>query len=106
MSVSHGMEDLADRDIERALIALKKGAQLLKYGRKGNPKIYLLRLSDAVFQRNLHTEKEKLALSITHNNGRQSLDLICKDKVDAEIWTEGLKTLMIDSISTSWAFKN
>ncbi|XP_073275101.1 PH, RCC1 and FYVE domains-containing protein 1-like isoform X1 [Primulina huaijiensis] len=118
------MEDLADRDIERALIALKKGAQLLKYGRKGNPKIYPFRLSDdgtsliwisssgerrlklasvsriisgqrtAVFQRNLHIDKENLAFSIIYNDGKQSLDLICKDKVDAEIWTESLETLI------------
>lgn len=29
----------------QALIALKKGAQLLKYGRKGKPKVYPFRLS-------------------------------------------------------------
>ncbi|WVZ15094.1 hypothetical protein V8G54_012660 [Vigna mungo] len=35
----------ANRDIEQALIALKKGAQLLKYGRKGKPKFCPFRLS-------------------------------------------------------------
>lgn len=30
----------------QALIALKKGAQLLKYGRKGKPKFYQFRLSN------------------------------------------------------------
>lgn len=30
----------------QALIALKKGAQLLKYGRKGKPKFYPFRLSN------------------------------------------------------------
>nr|GEZ47150.1 PH, RCC1 and FYVE domains-containing protein 1-like [Tanacetum cinerariifolium] len=34
-----------DRDIHQALIALKKGAQLLKYGRKGKPKFCPFRLS-------------------------------------------------------------
>lgn len=32
--------------IFQALVALKKGAQLLKYGRKGKPKCYPFRLSN------------------------------------------------------------
>ncbi|KAK8999343.1 hypothetical protein V6N11_070516 [Hibiscus sabdariffa] len=37
----------AQRDIDQALIALKKGAQLLKYGRKGKPKFCPFRLSNS-----------------------------------------------------------
>lgn len=114
----------ADRDIEQALIALKKGAQLLKYGRKGKPKFYPFRLSTdeksliwisssgernlklasvsriipgqrtAVFQRYLRPDKDYLSFSLIYNNGKRSLDLICKDKVEAEIWIAGLKSLI------------
>ncbi|KAH9691652.1 Regulator of chromosome condensation (RCC1) family with FYVE zinc finger domain-containing protein [Citrus sinensis] len=114
----------ADRDIEQALIALKKGAQLLKYGRKGKPKFYPFRLSNdetsliwissggerslklasvskiipgqrtAVFQRYLRPEKDYLSFSLIYNNGKRSLDLICKDKVEAEVWIAGLKALI------------
>ncbi|CAA2964153.1 PH, RCC1 and FYVE domains-containing 1-like isoform X2 [Olea europaea subsp. europaea] len=114
----------ANRDIEQALIGLKKGAQLLKYGRKGKPKFYPFRLSNdetsliwisssgernlklasvsriipgqrtAVFQRYLRPEKDYLSFSLIYNNGKRSLDLICKDKVEAEIWIAGLKALI------------
>ncbi|XP_027363059.1 PH, RCC1 and FYVE domains-containing protein 1-like isoform X2 [Abrus precatorius] len=114
----------ADRDIDRALIALKKGAQLLKYGRKGKPKFCPFRLSNdelsliwisssgerslklssvsriipgqrtAVFQRYLRPEKDYLSFSLIYNNGKRSLDLICKDKVEAEVWIAGLKGLI------------
>ncbi|KZV58213.1 hypothetical protein F511_03898, partial [Dorcoceras hygrometricum] len=77
-----------------ALIALKKGAQLLKYGRKGKPKFYPFRLSTAVFQRYLRPDKDYLSFSLIYNNGKRSLDLICKDKVEAEIWIAGLKSLI------------
>ncbi|KAF7812954.1 PH, RCC1 and FYVE domains-containing protein 1 [Senna tora] len=114
----------ADRDLEQALIALKKGAQLLKYGRKGKPKFCPVRLSTdessliwisssgerrlklssvsriipgqrtAVFQRYLRPEKDYLSFSLIYNNGKRSLDLICKDKVEAEVWIAGLKALI------------
>ncbi|KAI9086585.1 hypothetical protein K1719_031446 [Acacia pycnantha] len=114
----------ADRDIEQALIALKKGAQLLKYGRKGKPKFCPFRLSNdesslvwisssgerrlklssvsriipgqrtAVFQRYLRPEKDYLSFSLIYNNGKRSLDLICKDKAEAEVWIAGLKSLL------------
>ncbi|KAJ7974087.1 Regulator of chromosome condensation (RCC1) family with FYVE zinc finger domain-containing protein [Quillaja saponaria] len=114
----------ANRDIEQALIVLKKGAQLLKYGRKGKPKFYPFRLSNdglsliwisssgerslklssvsriipgqrtAVFQRHLRPEKDYLSFSLIYNNGKRSLDLICKDKVEAEVWIAGLKALI------------
>nr|GMD91127.1 ultraviolet-B receptor uvr8 [Ipomoea batatas] len=114
----------ADRDIEQALVALKKGAQLLKYGRKGKPKFYPFRLSSdessliwisssgdrslklasvsriipgqrtAVFHRYLCPEKDYLSFSLIYNNGKRSLDLICKDKVEAEVWITGLRALI------------
>lgn len=129
MNLSYGMADLVsyrnvDRDVEQAVIALKKGAQLLKYGRKGKPKFYPFRLSSdessliwvssggerslklasvsriipgqrtAVFQRYLRPEKDYLSFSLIYNNGKRSLDLICKDKVEAEVWIAGLKALI------------
>ncbi|KAM1682803.1 hypothetical protein EV1_033714 [Malus domestica] len=113
----------ANRDIDQAIIALKKGAQLLKYGRKGKPKFCPFRLSTdestliwissserslklasvtrivpgqrtAVFQRYLRPEKDYLSFSLIYNNGKRSLDLICKDKVEAEVWIAGLKALL------------
>ncbi|XP_059280097.1 PH, RCC1 and FYVE domains-containing protein 1-like [Lycium ferocissimum] len=114
----------AHRDIDQALIALKKGAQLLKYGRKGKPKFYPFRLSHdesslvwisssgekilklasvsriipgqrtAVFRRYLRPEKDYLSFSLIYNYGKRSLDLICKDKVEAEFWITGLKSLI------------
>ncbi|KAL2334859.1 hypothetical protein Fmac_016072 [Flemingia macrophylla] len=114
----------ANRDIEQALVALKKGAQLLKYGRKGKPKFCPFRLSNdqssliwitssgeknlklssvsriipgqrtAVFQRYLRPEKDYLSFSLIYSNGKRSLDLICKDKVEAEVWIAGLKALI------------
>lgn len=129
MKLIHGMADLAsygnaDRDVEQALIALKKGAQLLKYGRKGKPKFCPFRLSSdessliwvsssgekslklasvsriipgqrtAVFRRYLRPEKDYLSFSLIYKNGKRSLDLICKDKVEAEVWIAGLKALI------------
>nr|GMD50175.1 ultraviolet-B receptor uvr8 [Ipomoea batatas] len=108
----------------RAFVALKKGAQLLKYGRKGKPKFCPFRLSHdessliwisssgerslklasvsriiagqrtSVFQRYLCPEKDYLSFSLIYNNGKRSLDLICKDKVEAEAWITGLRALI------------
>ncbi|KAF8377151.1 hypothetical protein HHK36_030524 [Tetracentron sinense] len=119
--VSYGNNE---RDVKQALIALKKGAQLLKYGRKGKPKFCPFRLSNdessliwlssggerilklasvsklipgqrtSVFQRYLRPEKDYLSFSLIYNNGKRSLDLICKDKVEAEVWIAGLKALI------------
>ncbi|XP_022773357.1 PH, RCC1 and FYVE domains-containing protein 1-like isoform X2 [Durio zibethinus] len=99
----------AQRDIDQALIALKKGAPLLKYGRKGKPKFCPFRLSNdetsliwisssgerslklasvskiipgqrtAVFQRYLRPEKDYLSFSLIYNNGKRSLDLDGRD---------------------------
>ncbi|KAJ7954705.1 Regulator of chromosome condensation (RCC1) family with FYVE zinc finger domain [Quillaja saponaria] len=119
--VSYGNHD---RDVEQALIALKKGTQLIKYSRKGKPKFRPFRLSadettliwyshgeertlklssvsriipgqrTAVFKRYLRPEKDYLSFSLLYNNGERSLDLICKDKAEAEVWLAGLKTLI------------
>uniref|UniRef100_A0A6N2N286 PH domain-containing protein n=1 Tax=Salix viminalis TaxID=40686 RepID=A0A6N2N286_SALVM len=113
-----------ERDIEQALIALKKGTQLIKYSRKGKPKFRAFRLSSdetsliwlshgqeknlilssvlriipgqrtAVFRRYLRPEKDYLSFSLLYNNGERSLDLICKDNVEAEVWLAGLKALI------------
>ncbi|EFJ18977.1 hypothetical protein SELMODRAFT_112120 [Selaginella moellendorffii] len=122
------MADLArngavERDIEQAITALKKGAQLLKYGRRGKPKFCPFRLSNdethliwysgkeekslrlssitrivpgqrtANFQRYPRLEKEYQSFSLIYGNDR-SLDLICKDKDEAEVWFVGLKALV------------
>ncbi|KAL5706271.1 hypothetical protein ACHQM5_024466 [Ranunculus cassubicifolius] len=107
-----------------ALLALKKGTQLLKYSRKGRPKFRPFRISTdettliwlshgeernlklssvskiipgqrtAVFRRFPRPEKEYLSFSLLYNNGERSLDLICKDKVETELWFASLKTLI------------
>ncbi|XP_076900472.1 LOW QUALITY PROTEIN: PH, RCC1 and FYVE domains-containing protein 1-like [Bidens hawaiensis] len=123
LPISYGNN--AQRDIEQAaLISLKKGSHLLKYGRKGKPKFCPFRLSHdessliwisgsgekslklasvtriipgqrtAVFRRYLRPEKDYLSFSLIYNNGKRSLDLICKDKVESEVWIAGLKALI------------
>ncbi|KAM6565264.1 hypothetical protein CsatA_024392 [Cannabis sativa] len=113
-----------ERDIEQALVALKKGTQLIKYSRKGKPKFCPFRISKdettliwfshgqertlklssvtriipgqrtAVFRRYLRPEKDYLSFSLLYNNGERSLDLICKDKAEAELWFAALKELI------------
>ncbi|KAI4302143.1 hypothetical protein MLD38_037927 [Melastoma candidum] len=111
----------AERDIEQAIMALKKGSYLLKYGRRGKPKFCPFNLSNdettliwysgkeekqlkldqvskiipgqrtAIFQRYPRPEKEYQSFSLICND--RTLDLICKDKDEAEIWFVGLKAL-------------
>ncbi|KAL9239941.1 hypothetical protein vseg_014212 [Gypsophila vaccaria] len=111
-----------ERDIELAITALKKGTNLLKYGRRGKPKFCPFRLSNdesllvwysgneekhlrlshvsriipgqrtPIFQRCPRPEKEYQSFSLIYNN--RSLDLICKDKDEAEVWFTGLKALI------------
>ncbi|CAL5338454.1 unnamed protein product [Camellia sinensis] len=113
---------LAERDVDQAIIMLKKGAYLLKYGRRGKPKFCPFRLSSdesallwhfgkkekqielrhvtriipgqrtAIFQRYPRPEKEYQSFSLLYND--RSLDLICKDKDEAEVWLVGLKALI------------
>ncbi|EEF49567.1 Ran GTPase binding protein, putative [Ricinus communis] len=111
-----------ERDIELAITALKKGAQLLKYGRRGKPKFCPFRLANdesalvwlsgkeekhlklshvsriisgqrtPIFQRYPRPEKEYQSFSLIYDD--RSLDLICKDKDEAEVWITGLKALI------------
>ncbi|XP_022776892.1 PH, RCC1 and FYVE domains-containing protein 1-like [Durio zibethinus] len=121
---------LAERDIDQAITALKKGAYLLKYGRRGKPKFCPFRLSNdeskliwysgkeekylklsqvsriipgqrtAVFQRYPRPEKEYQSFSLICND--RSLDLICKDKDEAEVWFVGLKALISHGSYRKW----
>ncbi|XP_065877346.1 PH, RCC1 and FYVE domains-containing protein 1-like isoform X1 [Euphorbia lathyris] len=119
-----------ERDIEQAITALKKGAYLLKYGRRGKPKFCPFRLSNdesvliwfsgkeekhlrlshvsrivsgqrtPIFQRHPRPEKEYQSFSLIYNE--RSLDLICKDKDEAEVWFSGLKALISRSHHRKW----
>ncbi|XP_074331874.1 PH, RCC1 and FYVE domains-containing protein 1-like isoform X1 [Apium graveolens] len=110
------------RDAHQAVTALKKGATLLKYGRRGKPKFCPFRLANdesvliwisgkeekhlilshvsriisgqrtPIFQRYPRPEKEYQSFSLIYND--RSLDLICKDKDEAEVWFSGLKALI------------
>ncbi|XP_057789960.1 PH, RCC1 and FYVE domains-containing protein 1-like isoform X2 [Salvia miltiorrhiza] len=90
-----------ERDIEQAITALKKGSHLLKYGRRGKPKFCPFRLANPIFQRYPRPEKEYQSLSLIYNNDR-SLDVICKDKEEAEVWFSGLKALISRYHQRKW----
>uniref|UniRef100_A0A804Q510 Regulator of chromosome condensation (RCC1) family protein n=1 Tax=Zea mays TaxID=4577 RepID=A0A804Q510_MAIZE len=109
---------------DNALIALKKGSKLIKYSRKGRPKIREFRLSSdetslvwyshskvkylvlssvsriipgqrtAVFRRFLRPEKDYLSFSLIYKNGQRSLDLVCKDQAEVEVWFSTLEALI------------
>ncbi|XP_052140481.1 PH, RCC1 and FYVE domains-containing protein 1-like isoform X2 [Oryza glaberrima] len=109
---------------ETALITLKKGTKLIKYSRRGKPKIRAFRLSSdetsliwfshkkekflrlssvtkiipgqrtAVFGRFLHPEKDYLSFSLIFKNGQRSLDLVCKDQAEVEVWFSALEGLI------------
>ncbi|KAB2001996.1 hypothetical protein ES319_D11G035200v1 [Gossypium barbadense] len=119
---------LSDREHEQAISTLKKGMYLLKYGRWGKPKFCPFRLSNdeksliwisdkaekqlklsqvsrivsgqrtAVFQRSPQPDKEHQSFSLIYNNG--SLDLICKDRDEAEIWFTALSVLISEGDSS------
>ncbi|KAM3337320.1 PH, RCC1 and FYVE domains-containing protein 1-like [Capsicum galapagoense] len=121
---------LVERDIEQAITALKKGACLLKYGRRGKPKFCPFRLANdesaliwfsgkeekhlklshvsriisgqrtPIFQRHSRPEKEYQSFSLIYND--RSLDLICKDKEEAEVWFSGLKALISRGHQRKW----
>ncbi|KAK9277182.1 hypothetical protein L1049_006721 [Liquidambar formosana] len=121
---------LVERDIEQTITALKKGAYLLKYGRRGKPKFCPFRLSNdesalmwysgkeekhlklshvsriipgqrtAIFQRYPRPEKEYQSFSLIYND--RSLDLICKDKDEAEVWFVALKALISRGSFQKW----
>ncbi|KAI0507018.1 hypothetical protein KFK09_013136 [Dendrobium nobile] len=119
-----------ERDVEQALTALKKGAYLLKYGRRGKPKFCPFKLSTdeisliwyagkdekqlvlksvskiipgqrtAIFKRFPRPNKEYQSFSLIY--GDRSLDLICKDKDEAEVWFVGLKALISQGNRQNW----
>ncbi|KAK4780839.1 hypothetical protein SAY87_016945 [Trapa incisa] len=122
----------AERDIEQiqAITTLKKGSYLLKYGRRGKPKFYPFHLSNdesaliwysgkeekhiklsqvsriipgqrtAIFQRYPRPEKEYQSFSLICTD--RSLDLICKDKDEAEVWLVGLKAVISRGNIRKW----
>ncbi|CAI8606788.1 unnamed protein product [Vicia faba] len=122
------------RDIEQAITSLKKGSYLLKYGRRGKPKFCPFKLSNdeslliwysgkeekqiklstvskiipgqrtATFQRYPRPEKEYQSFSLIYND--RSLDLICKDKDEAEIWFAGLKALITRGNYRKWGYES
>ncbi|KAK6797763.1 hypothetical protein RDI58_005465 [Solanum bulbocastanum] len=134
MGEEHLTIDPSDRAVEQAIVALKKGAHLLKYGRRGKPKFYPLRLSaDEKFLIWYSGEKENQlrlssitnvihgqstvilqpemasqCISLIYGNGELTLDLICKDKMQAETWFVGLRAVisrthrhrMVDSLKS------
>ncbi|XWS30621.1 hypothetical protein CRYUN_Cryun23aG0001500 [Craigia yunnanensis] len=113
-----------DRHVEQAILAMKKGAHLLKCGRRGKPRVcpfrlstdekYLiwysgqeerqLRLSSVMkivtgqktvnFQRQHQLDREQQSISLIYANGERSLDLICKDKAQADSWFVGLRAVI------------
>ncbi|WOL05971.1 hypothetical protein Cni_G14702 [Canna indica] len=116
------------REVEQAITALKKGAHLLKCGRRGKPKFCPFRLSadeksliwysgekekhlnlnvvskvirgqqTVNFLRQNQEDKKIQSLSLIYENGHRSLDLICKDKEQAESWCLGLTVLISSSL--------
>ncbi|RDX68758.1 PH, RCC1 and FYVE domains-containing protein 1, partial [Mucuna pruriens] len=121
---SHGSYERDIEQGRKAIIVLKKGTQLVKYSRKGKPKFCSFRLSSdgtklvwishgkeknlklasvshiipgqrtAVFKRYLRPEKDYLSFSLIYKKGERSLDLICKDQAEIEVWFSGLQALI------------
>ncbi|XP_016505051.2 PH, RCC1 and FYVE domains-containing protein 1-like isoform X1 [Nicotiana tabacum] len=108
----------------KAITALKKGAHLLTYGRRGKPKFSPLRLSTdekfliwysgenenqlrlsavtdiirgqntVIQQKQLQADMESQCISLIYGNDDHTLDLICKDEMQAETWFLGLKAVI------------
>lgn len=55
-----------ERDVEQAITALKKGAYLLKYGRRGKPKFCPFRLSNDESILIWFSGKEEKHLKLSH----------------------------------------
>lgn len=121
---------VAERNIDQAITALKRGSYLLKYGRRGKPKFCPFQLSNDettliwfvgkeekqlrlnhvsriipgqrtdVFQRFPRPEKEYQSFSLIY--GKRSLDLMCKDKDEAEIWFIALQALISKGNYQRW----
>ncbi|GFP99371.1 E3 ubiquitin-protein ligase herc2 [Phtheirospermum japonicum] len=119
-----------DRDTGQAINALKRGSYLLKYGRWGKPKFCPFQLSNDEktliwysgkdqkqirlsqvsriipgqrtkrFQRYPQPEKEYQSFSLIY--GKKSLDVICKDKCEAETWFVALRALLSQGNCRKW----
>ncbi|PWA68772.1 hypothetical protein CTI12_AA293890 [Artemisia annua] len=119
-----------ERNIGQAIASLKRGTCLLKYGRRGKPKFCPFRLSNdettiiwyvkmkekqlrlsnvskiiagqrtANFQRYPRPEKEYQSFSLIYQ--KRSLDVICKDKDEAESWFAALRALISRNNSRNW----
>ncbi|MED6159053.1 hypothetical protein PIB30_038748 [Stylosanthes scabra] len=113
-----------DRAVEQAIVSIKKGAYLLKCGRRGKPKLCHFRLSpdernliwysgqqekhlrlssvlkiiqgqgNIRCQRQNEAEKECHSFSLIYADSESSLDLICKDKAQATTWFVGLRAVI------------
>ncbi|KAI6691390.1 hypothetical protein NL676_028218 [Syzygium grande] len=113
-----------DRTVEQAIMAVKKGAYLLKCEGMRRPRVcpfrisvdekFLiwysgqeekqLRLSSVTevirgqrtvnFQKQLQPDREAQSFSLIYADGKRSIDLICKDHVQADSWYLGLKTII------------
>ncbi|KAL1365428.1 hypothetical protein HN51_013456 [Arachis hypogaea] len=113
-----------DRAVEQAIVSIKKGAYLLKCGRRGKPKLCPFRLSpdernliwysgqqekhlrlssvskiiqgqgNIRCQRQNEAEKECHSFSLIYADSEHSLDLICKDKAQATTWFVGLRAVI------------
>ncbi|XP_010547353.1 PREDICTED: uncharacterized protein LOC104819132 isoform X2 [Tarenaya hassleriana] len=92
-----------ERDIDLTLTSLKKGAHLLKYGRRGKPKFCPFRLSNDESTLIWFSGKEEKHLKLSHVSriipGQRT---ICKDKDEAEVWFTGLKSIISRGISGKW----
>ncbi|KAL5222691.1 hypothetical protein ABZP36_027404 [Zizania latifolia] len=51
----------------------------------------------AVFGRFLRPEKDYLSFSLIYKNGQRSLDLVCKDQAEVEVWFSALEGLISSS---------
>ncbi|XP_021823816.1 uncharacterized protein LOC110765074 isoform X3 [Prunus avium] len=113
-----------DRAVQQAIVSMKKGAYLLKYGQRRKPKFCPFRLStdekfliwysgkeerqlklssvtkiipgqrSVSFRRQLEPERECQSFSLVYAHGERSLDLICKDEAQCEYWILGLRALI------------
>ncbi|XP_020080536.1 uncharacterized protein LOC109704181 isoform X2 [Ananas comosus] len=96
-----------ERDIEQAITALKKGAHLLKYGRRGKPKFCPFRLSNDESVLIWYSGKDEKQLRLNQVSkiipGQRT---ICKDKDEAEVWFVGLKALISRANCRNWRIES
>uniref|UniRef100_A0A0D9VJL2 FYVE-type domain-containing protein n=1 Tax=Leersia perrieri TaxID=77586 RepID=A0A0D9VJL2_9ORYZ len=85
----------ATRGVEQALVALKKGAHLLKCGKRGKPKLCPFRLSsDEKMLIWYSKEREKRLIMSSVSSVVFGHKTICKDRDQAECWYVGLTALL------------